>query len=135
MSIFPFLSMNPIGPEHLHMRYILEKKKNFNDLKLIAEQYYLLNDKKNLTYAQASHYEVAYYTEVCEAQQKEVDRLIAKEQLLDHMINRFNRTYDMKYHNFKHRQERKSNEQSYKAFVKSRVSQTKNHFEASSSHD
>ena len=127
--------MNPLGPYHLHMRSIFDKKKNFNDHKLIAEQYYLLNDKKNLTYAQASHYEVTYYTEVCEAQQKEVDRLIAKEQLLDHMINRFNRTYDMKYHNFKLRQERKSKDQNYKTFVKSRISQTKNHFEASSSHD
>ena len=127
--------MKPIGPEHLHMRYILEKKKDLNDMKLIAEQYYLLNDKKNLTYAQASHYEVPYYTEVVEAQQKEVDRLLAKEQLLDHMTNRFNRTHDLKYHNFIHRQNRKSKEQSYKAFVKGRITQTKNLYKASSSHD
>ena len=127
--------MNPVGPEHLHMRYIFDKKKYLNDHKLIAEQYYLLNDKKNLTYAQACNYQTAYYQEVCEAQQKEVDRCVAKEQLLDHMINRFNRTYDMKYHNLKLRQERKSKELEYKQFIKSRVSQTKNHFEASSSND
>ena len=127
--------MNPVGPEHLHMRYILDKKQYLNDHKLIAEQYYLLNDKKNLTFAQACDYETTYYQEVCELQQKEVDRYVAKGQLLDQMINRFNRTYDMKYQNFKNRQERKSKELAYKKFVKSRVSQTKNHFEGSSSND
>ena len=70
--------MNPIGPEHLHMRSIFNKKQTENDYKLIAGHYHLLNDKKNLTFAQACDYETDYYQEVLELQQKEVNRYEAK---------------------------------------------------------